>query len=214
LQQDPRLKVDVLNNLKDFSKTDLKPFGAVVIHFKNINPDVPGRMALETLREYVHDGGGLVLVHFACGAFQEFKQDYEEMVGRVWMGLKHPPGRRQHDPRGPFEVTITDPQHPVTKGLRGFGTNDELYTCLEGDARITTLISAKSTVDGRTYPMAMLHQYGSGRVFNPIFRNLESSRESVLRISPGLPGFVNGKLHMVRKSNRRRRCRFWGAGGH
>lgn len=168
LQQDWRLQIDVLNDLSKLEQTDLKPFHCVVIHFKNYHPEVPGRVAFEHLQEHVRDGVGLVLVHFACGAFEEFKAEYEQMVGRVWIGPgpKPPLGRRHHDPRGPFNVTITDAQHPITAGMTSFGTDDELYTCLEGDAEVTVLATATSKLDGKSHPMALVHKYGQGRVFN------------------------------------------------
>ena len=71
----------------------------------------------------------------------------------------------QHDPRGPFTVEIADRAHPVTQGLNDFETNDELYTCLVGDAPIHLLAHAKSKVDGKHHPMAFVRDYGKGRVF-------------------------------------------------
>ena len=166
IQQDSRLKVDELRDFSKLKNTDLSPYSVVVINFKNTDANSPGRGGFDNLRDYVRDGGGLVLVHFACGAFEEFKEEYKELVGRVWMGRNVPPGRRQHDPRGPFNVNITDPAHPITAGMTTFGTDDELYTCLEGDADVKVLAVATSIVDGRQYPMALLHSYGKGRVFN------------------------------------------------
>lgn len=39
------------------------------------------------------------------------------LAGRVW-----DPNMRAHDPHGAFTVTITDGEHPVTKGLGSFET--------------------------------------------------------------------------------------------
>ncbi len=166
IEADSRLLVDVFDDLKSLSDKSLSPYAAVVVHFKNYDPAIPGRAAFDRLRDFVHDGGGLVLVHFACGAFEEFRDDYEDLVGRVWFGATPPAGRAQHDPHGPFTVNLTDVDHPVTKGLTSFSTTDELYTCLEGDAPIQVLAEAVSARDGATYPMAFVTEVGKGRVFH------------------------------------------------
>ena len=106
------------------------------------------------------DGGGLVLVHFACGAFQGWDQ-FEDVAGRVW-----DPNLRGHDPHGEFEVSIIDSDHPVTRDMESFQTVDELYTCLTGDRPIRVLASSRSKVDKRDYPMAFSFTYGRGRVFH------------------------------------------------
>ena len=166
LERDSRLSVTILDDLGKLSSTDLSAYSGVVLHFKNSSPDLPGRKAFDRLRKFVRGGGGLVLVHFACGAFEEFRDEYAEMAGRVWFGLRPPPGRRQHDSRGLFEVRIEDTCHPITEGLANFKTDDELYTCLIGDADIVVLATALSAVDKQSYPMAFTRDFGDGKVFH------------------------------------------------
>ncbi|MBC8328256.1 MAG: ThuA domain-containing protein [Planctomycetes bacterium] len=165
LEENPRLQVEVLEDLRAVATTDLSPYAAVIVHFKNEDPAVPGRAAFERLDRYVRGGGGLVLVHFGCGAFQEFRDDFEALVGRVWFGDPPPVGRRHHDPYGPFRVEPVTASHPVTAGLQPFSTTDELYTCLVGSATIEVLAEAHSKLDGDRYPMALVRRPGAGRVF-------------------------------------------------
>ena len=165
LDKDPRLTVHVLTDLKTLATARLADYDAVILHFKNYDPKVPGRKAYDNLVQFVEDGGGLMILHFGCGAFEEFKDDFVKVVGRVWFGMKPPAGRRQHDPRGEFAVTIPKIDHPITKGMNDFTTLDELYTCLEGDAPITTVATAVSKIDHKTYPIAFTFPYGKGRVF-------------------------------------------------
>ncbi len=160
IEADERLKVDVLRDLTKLAEAKLTDYDSVVMHFKNYDPKVPGRAGLDNLTKYVEQGGGLVMVHFACGAFQEFKGDFEKLSGRVWN-----PKLRGHDPRGKFKADISDDDHPITRGMKAFETNDELYTCLEGSVPIKVLISGVSKVDGKTYPLAFVHSHGKGRVF-------------------------------------------------
>ena len=168
LEEDSRLIVDVLADLKSLATVRLSDYDAVVLHFKNYDPKVPGRKAFDNLAQFVEAGGGLMLVHFGCGAFEEFKDDFVKVVGRVWFGMKPPPGKRQHDPRGKFTVNIADADHPIAKGMKDFTTLDELYTCLEGDAPITTVATAVSKIDNEPHPIAYVFQYGKGRVFQSV----------------------------------------------
>ena len=166
VEQDARMKVDVLDDLTQLAETDLAPYASVVLHFKNYDPKVPGRAGFDNLKRFVERGGGLVLVHFACGAFEEFKDEFEPLAGRVWFGARPPAGRHQHDPYGEFKVTITGVDHPITRGMESFTTVDELYTCLEGETPITVLAESTSKVDGKEYPMAFVLRFGKGKVFH------------------------------------------------
>jgi type 1 glutamine amidotransferase len=161
LERDPRLEVEVLDDLRALQPARLEGHDVVVLHFKNYDPAVPGRPDLDALRAFVAGGGGLVLLHFAGGAFQEFRADFTELAGRTW-----DPGLRGHDPRGRFRVEVVDRAHAATAGLEDFETDDELYTCLAGEVPIEVLAEARSTVDGRRYPMAFVLGYGAGRVFH------------------------------------------------
>lgn len=160
LAQDKRLQVDVVEDLVFLRSPKLHEFDAVVMHFKNYDPAMPGREGWENLERFVREGGGLVLVHFANGAFQEWP-DFVQLAGRVWN-----PQLRGHDPYGTFRVEITAESHPITAGMQAFETTDELYTCLDGATPITVLATAVSKVDQKTYPMAYVLPYGKGRVFH------------------------------------------------
>ncbi len=166
LSKDSRLTVDIEDDLTFLRTGDLSRYDAIVLHFKNYDPKVPGRAAFDRLDEFVRGGGGLVLVHFACGAFEEFQDDFLQIAGRVWIGLPAPQGRHQHDPYGPFTVKIASADHQITRGMQNFETADELYTCLKGDVPMTTLATAVSKRDGKTYPMAFVLSPGKGRVFH------------------------------------------------
>ncbi|MCX5771027.1 MAG: ThuA domain-containing protein, partial [Candidatus Hydrogenedentes bacterium] len=162
IRGDNRLEVVVTENPKDLASPDLDRYDAIVLHFMNWEQPDPGPQARENLKKFVEGGKGLVLVHFACGAFQEWPE-FRNLAGRSY-DPKLPP----HDPYGPFRVEITGEKHPITEGLQGFETTDELYTCLAGDRPIKILATAKSKVDGKDYPMAFVLDYGQGRVFHSV----------------------------------------------
>jgi len=162
IRKDPRLTVEIQPDPNFLASPKLHDYDAVILHWMNWETPDPGPEARENLRKFVASGKGLVLVHFACGAFQGW-DEFPRIAGRAY-----DPKLRGHDPRGPFQVEIIKPDHPITLGLKSFDTDDELYTCLAGDAPITILATAKSKVDQKDYPMAFVLNYGKGRVFHSV----------------------------------------------
>ncbi|MCX7886950.1 MAG: ThuA domain-containing protein [Verrucomicrobiae bacterium] len=165
IEQDTRLKVTVVETPEFLASSKLAGFDVIVLHYQNHRVQAP-EGALANLKRVVEGGKGLVLVHFACGAFVDWKtktvpREFLEIAGRVWN-----PKLRAHDPRGTFTVRIADAEHPITRGLSDFVTDDELYTCLDGDVPIHVLAVATSKVDNRVYPMAFVLRPGRGRTFH------------------------------------------------
>jgi len=157
---DERLEVTITEKPGDLANEGLGDYDVIVLHFMDWEVPDPGPAARANLKRVVASGKGLVLVHFACGAFQEWPE-FVELAGRVW-----DPKLRGHDPHGKFTVRVSDAQHPVMKGIGDFETVDELYTCLTGDIPIEVVAEARSKVDGKDYPMAFVLNYGKGRVMH------------------------------------------------
>ena len=160
--KDPRMQVKVTEDPKILASPELDAYDAVVLHFMNWEQPDPGEQARANLKRFVESGKGLVLVHFACGAFQEWPE-FRNLAGRSYDKTLRP-----HDPFGTFRVEIADPAHPIMKGMQPFDTTDELYTCLAGDRPIQILATARSKVDNKDYPMAFVLDYGKGRVFHSV----------------------------------------------
>lgn len=160
LGKDPRLHVRTIEDPNFLDSSALQQYDVIVVHFMNWEQPAPAAKARANLRKFVGDGKGLFVVHFGCGAFQDWPE-FQKLAGRVW-----DPKARAHDPHGAFRVTITDTQHPITQGMQSFQTEDELYTCLAGDQPVHMLATARSKVDDKDYPMAFVLTYGKGRVFH------------------------------------------------
>jgi len=161
LRKDPRLEVFTVEDPNFLDSAALARYDAVVFNWQNWQQPGPGERARENLRQFVAGGKGLVLVHFACGAWHDEWPGFVQLAGRVWFGSNG----RQHDGYGPFRVEIAKPEHPIVKGLGDFETRDELYTCLTGDTPVEILARAKSKGDGKYYPMALIANHDRGRTF-------------------------------------------------
>ena len=160
LREDPRLEVSITESPAIYASPLLDFYDATLLHFKDYAERMPLDAAVGAgLENSVTSGKGLVIVHFGCGAFQEWG-GFVNVAGRVWN-----PEMRAHDPYGAFEVRMRG-GHPVTEGMADFTTEDELYTCLDGAPPITVLCEATSKVDGKAYAVGFVPESGKGRVFH------------------------------------------------
>ena len=160
LAKDKRMEIQTVEDPHLLSSPALGKYDVLVVHFMNWKVPSPGSEARANFKKFVSEGGGLVFVHFACGAWQGW-DEFGKIAGRAWN-----PKMRGHDPHGTFTVEIAKPDHPITKGLKSFSTTDELYTCLDGKTPIEVLAHARSKVDKKLYAMAFVLQFGKGRVFH------------------------------------------------
>jgi type 1 glutamine amidotransferase len=163
---DSRLSVITIESPAFLDSVALADFDCVFLHFQNWEQPGPGEQARTNLQRFVERGGGLVLAHFACGAWHGEWPEFAALAGRVWFGANPGPGKRQHDPYGKFLVEFPQKRHDVVRGMKDFETEDELYTCLTGEHPIEVLAQAKSKIDGEYYPMAFTSRYGKGRTFH------------------------------------------------
>ena len=157
-QIDVRLADDV-----EILGTDLVfDYDVLMLNFKNYDPLKREQAAQANLLRFVREGGGLMYFHFTGGAFEDWPE-YQQIAGRVWN-----PELRGHDPYQEFTVQITQKDHPVMSGVGDFKITDELYTCLDGEREIDVLAEAKSSVDGKMYPIAFVFTEGEGRAFHTV----------------------------------------------
>jgi type 1 glutamine amidotransferase len=153
------IEVQLSEDIEVLGTNHIFDFDVLMLNFKNYDPLKSEEQAQKNLVRFITEGGGLMYFHFTGGAFENWKE-YERIVGRVWNQEL-----RGHDPYQQFTVDIRQKNHPVMRGISAFPITDELYTCLDGKREIDILATAKSSVDGKDYPMAFSFTEGKGRGF-------------------------------------------------
>ena len=176
----------------------------------------------QALLDYVKGGGGLVIYHFACAAFPQWKE-FNEMIGLGGWGRRNEkdgpyirwrdgeivrdmsPGRGGgHGPMQPFQLVIREPNHPITEGLptKFMHVDDELYGWLRGPAKnLTVLATAFAPKDkggsDEHEPLLFTVSYGKGRVFQNALGHTGKELKSVAFIVPfqrGVEWAATGKV--------------------
>ena len=135
--------------------------------FLDYNGPMWSDAARANFEKAVADGTGLVVLHAADNAFAGWVE-YEKMVGLLWReGASH---GEFHE----FPVTITDRDHPITRGIDDFKTWDELYHNLSHmhgvDCHVlaTAFSATEMGGSGKDEPMMVTTQYGRGRVYHHV----------------------------------------------
>jgi type 1 glutamine amidotransferase len=194
LESSGRFEVRVSEEPAVLMTPALSGYDVVVLNYRDGDGRGPGEAARKGLRDFVASGKGLVALHFAVAAFRDWP-DYQSLVGRVWVGKVS-----GHGPRGPFQVSISPGESPITSGLKDFTIDDELYSKLSGDAPIKVLATAHSDWSKQDEPMAWTLEVGRGRVFTtPLGHDGRSRRHPafVALLVRGTQWAASGKVTLV-----------------
>jgi len=173
LSEDGQIHIDVSTNIEDLYQYSLMDYDFLVLNY--CNWEVPGGLSQsskDAFTAYLGQGGGLLIIHFANGAWHYSLPgaedsdwpEFRQICRQVW---DHH-GESAHDPYGPFTVNIKDKEHFITAGLLDFETMDELYYKQTGTEPVDALITANSGDTGQDEPLAWVYNYGQGRIFQTL----------------------------------------------
>lgn len=169
LAEDERIRTTVAGDYRDLDA--IRSADALITYTCDVRPTQEEQ---EALRAWVAAGGKWFALH-GTNAALEFTPD-GVAAPRVIPVLAQTLGSQfiAHPPIEPYRVEITEPDHPLVRGLEPFETSDELYLS-EFQAPVRTLLhtrfcgSANGFVESSwtsedLRPVMYLHSVGSGEV--------------------------------------------------
>ncbi|WP_221390430.1 ThuA domain-containing protein [Dyadobacter sp. NIV53] len=129
-----------------------------VLYLANNQP-IKDDATRKAIFDFVDSGKGLVLAHPALWYnWADWPEYNQKLVGG---------GSKGHNKYGPFDVTITNTKHPVTKGVPAtFHLDDELYYFIADAAGtpIEVLATAKAADSDKVFPSLVIVKYPKGRI--------------------------------------------------
>lgn len=169
LGEDERIRVTVSGDYRDVDA--VRSAAALVTYTCDVRPS-PAEQ--EALRDWVASGGRWFALHGTNSAL-EFTPD-GVAAPRVIPVLAETLGSQfvAHPPIAPYQVEVTEPDHPLVRGIEPFETSDELYLS-EFHAPVRTLLHARFAGEAGGFvesswpsddprPVMYLHSVGSGEV--------------------------------------------------
>lgn len=178
LEDTGRFEVRIVEEFRGASAEMLAPYDLIVVNYADWRKSGLrwGANADNAFLEAVRNGKGLLLYHFSLAAFDGWT-DFEKISGGNWR-TDHGHHSAAHD----FTVKVTDPSHPVTKGLKMQfpQPKDELYANLRWQPEGSFHVLATAWDDHALYqgkarqpvpgpgldqPMLWTTQWGKGRVY-------------------------------------------------
>ncbi len=123
----------------------------------------------DALMGYVWTGGGLVSIHISAASCPDWSE-MKKMTGGGWVL-----GESWHPPFGWFQVHLSNPDHPLAKGVEPFWTYDECYCGLDIQPGIDVFMYG--VVEDEDKPLGWSYTYGEGSVANIALGHAGSSTE-------------------------------------
>ena len=119
----PTLDIMVVDkgDLEALRYDNLKKYDVLLVEQIQVEEGEPPQYVKEGILQFLREGGGLVVSHFAVANVQGWR-DSIDIFGARWVS-----GKSTHGPYHEFRVDIKDEAHPIVEGVRPFITTDELY---------------------------------------------------------------------------------------
>lgn len=186
LHEYPNITAVVTTDAEVLGSWELNQFDVIVLNYCNWrDPSGLSERGKSALIRHMEAGRGLVVLHFANGAFhfslpeagESDWPEFREMVPYVW----NHHGDSGHDDYGVFTVLMKDKEHPITQGVADFEVCDELYYRQESSgvahAEAYVLYEADSPNTGRREQLAWISSYRGGRVYQSLLGHNQQAYE-------------------------------------
>jgi type 1 glutamine amidotransferase/HEAT repeat protein len=166
LEASGRFTVDVTEHPEQCTAASLARYDALLSNWNEFGkPPTPWPEAARSgILDFVRNGKGFVVVHAGSSSFYDWPE-YQQMVGATWAN-----GATSHGPIHRFFVQVTDPDNPITHGMRIFLTQDELWNrtgVQPGNHPLATAYSAPDAGGtGHDEPLVFVHDFGKGHCFD------------------------------------------------
>jgi uncharacterized protein len=144
---------------------DLTSYDLIILGWNNaLTTEDLSEAQEKSLLGAVQAGTGIAAWHGAAAAFRSSLQ-YHFMLGGDF--VEHPGGEGYPQP---YQVTITDPDHEVTRGVHAFAAaSEQYYMHVDPNNHVLAETSFSDEhlpwIQGHTSPVAWVRQWGEGRVF-------------------------------------------------
>jgi type 1 glutamine amidotransferase len=177
LEDSGKFNVRITEEFRGAGPETLAPYDLVVLNYYELRkPEFRwGERADNALLDFARSGKGILVYHFSVAAFDGWPE-YEKLCAGNWR-----PNNGHHSAAHDFTVKITDPEHPVTRGLKlSFPQpKDELYANLRWQPADRYHVLATAYDDHSLYqgkarqpipgagldqPMLWTVEFGKGRV--------------------------------------------------
>ncbi len=149
--------------------------------------------------ETIRNGKPLVVLHHSICAFDDWTE-YMEIIGGKYFhkttvvdGKEYPASTYIHDLR--FTIQVTDPGHPVTRGLRDFEVFDETYSGFYVHPASKPLLTTREPTS--TPVVGWTKEYGKSQVVT-----LQSGHDSHTFANPHFRKLLKQSMIWVRKQTR------------
>lgn len=146
----PTVQITPSENIEDLKIENLRNYDVLLLVQIKVEGGNPPDYVKEGIIQFLQEGGGLVVTHFAVANVQEWR-DSIDIYGAMWVS-----GKSTHGPYHEFSVDIKDEAHPILEGVKPFTTNDELYFNLLMRPDMNVIMTADEERFGHTVAEPML----------------------------------------------------------
>lgn len=155
----PTVALTASEDNEDLRLENLKQYDVLLINEIKVEGGDPPDFVKDGILEFLKQGGGLVVTHFAVANVQAWR-DSIDIYGAMWVS-----GKSTHGPYHEFRVDIADEGHPIIEGVKPFTTNDELYFNLLMRPDMHVIMTANEERFGHTVaePMLATHYVHNAR---------------------------------------------------